>query len=230
MNKGISEIDTYKVIRPIFGDVSYDANHMPIINRADYSKINWDTLSIRGLQNLHVRQNSRNTLLTMFCYDKRLLALWNSPLKKIPQFQTYAAVATPDFSLYPSMNYNEIRHNVYMSRWLGKTWQSYGCTIMPTVGWALPDTYDICLGAIEKGSVVIISTLGCTNHKAGFLNGFEEMKKRIEPPIIIVVGNMISGMTGTFINFRYDDSFANPYEQLKLEGFSSVFTIAKEAK
>lgn len=56
------------------------------------------------------------------------------------------------------------------------------------------------------------------------------MKKRIEPPIIIVVGNMISGMTGTFINFRYDDSFANPYEQLKLEGFSSVFTIAKEAK
>ena len=94
----------------------------------------------------------------------------------------------------------------------------------------MPDTYDICLGAIEKGSVVIISALGCTNHKAGFLNGFEEMKKRIEPPIIIVVGNMISGMTGTFINFRYDDSFANPYEQLKLEGFSSVFTIAKEAK
>lgn len=176
MNKGLSEYEIYKVIRPIFGDVSYDQNNMPIISRADYSKINWDTLGIRGMQNMSVRQNNRNTILTMFNYDKRLLSLWNSPLKKIPIFQTYAAVATPDFSLYPSMNYNEIRHNVYMSRWLGKTWQSYGCNIIPTVGWALPDTYDLCLGSIEKGSVVIISTLGCSNFISEFLKGFQEMK------------------------------------------------------
>ncbi len=171
MNKGLSEYDVYKVIRPLFGDVSYDQNNMPILNRADYSKINWDTLGIRGMQNMSVRNNNRNTLLTMFNYDKRLLSLWNSPLKKIPIFQTYAAVATPDFSLYPSMNYNEIRHNIFMSRWLGKTWQSYGCNVIPTVGWALPDTYDLCLGSIETGSVVIISTLGCSNYVNEFLKG-----------------------------------------------------------
>ena len=79
MNKGLSEYEIYKVIRPIFGDVSYDQNNMPIISRADYSKINWDTLGIRGMQNMSVRQNNRNTILTMFNYDKRLLSLWNSP-------------------------------------------------------------------------------------------------------------------------------------------------------
>lgn len=75
MNKGLSEYEIYKVIRPIFGDVSYDQNNMPIINRADYRKINWDTLGIRGMQNMSVRNNNRNTLLTMFNYDKRLLSL-----------------------------------------------------------------------------------------------------------------------------------------------------------
>ncbi|MGN0554155.1 MAG: DUF4417 domain-containing protein [Oscillospiraceae bacterium] len=154
-----------------------------------------------------------------------MLSLWNSPLRKIPIFQTYAAVATPDFSLYPSMNYNEIRHNVYMSRWLGKTWQSYGCNIIPTVGWALPDTYDLCLGSIEKGSVVIISTLGCSNYISDFHNEFEEMKKRINPPIIIVVGDMLPGMTGTFINYKYVDGFVTNYEHLKIEGISNIFTI-----
>lgn len=225
MNKGLSEYDVYKVIRPLFGDVSYDQNNMPILNRADYSKINLDTLGIRGMQNMSVRNNNRNTLLTMFNYDKRLLSLWNSSLKKIPIFQTYAAVATPDFSLYPSMNYNEIRHNIFMSRWLGKTWQSYGCNVIPTVGWALPDTYDLCLGSIETGSVVIISTLGCSNYVNEFLNGFEEMKKRINPPIVIVVGDMLPGMTGTFINYKYVDGFVTTYEQLKFEGISNIFTI-----
>lgn len=87
MNKGLSEYEIYKVIRPIFGDVSYDRNNMPIINQADYSKINWDTLSIGGMQNMTAKKNNHNTLLTMFNYDKKLLALWNSPLKKFQYFR-----------------------------------------------------------------------------------------------------------------------------------------------
>jgi hypothetical protein len=161
----------------------------------------------------------------MFNYDEILLSLWNLPLKKIPLFLTCAAIATPDFSIYPTMNYNEIRHNVYMNRWLGCTWQSYGCTVFPTVGWALSDTYDICFSGIEEGSIVVISTLGCNSHKEEFLDGFFEMKKRIKPPLIIVYGDMIKGMTGTFINYRYSDAFNSKYKQIK---FEQIFTINEE--
>lgn len=139
-----------------------------------------------------------------------------------------AAVATPDFSIYPTMNINEIRHNIYMGRWLGRTWQNYGLSVIPTIGWALPDTYDMCFSAVESETPVIISTLGCTDYQEDFLRGFNEMKARINPPIILVFGNMIPGMTGTFLNFKYTESFAVKNKQLKIDGIPSIFTI-KEA-
>ena len=42
------------------------------------------------------------------------------------------------------------------------------------------------------------------------------MKKRIDPELIIVFGNMIPGMTGKFINYKYKDAFSKKgcYEAL----------------
>ena len=161
----------------------------------------------------------------MFTYDKTLDRLWNDPLKRIPLFSTCAAIATPDFSIYSSMNENDIRYNVYKNRWLGCTWQDYGCVVIPTIGWAKPDTFDICLSAVEKGSDIVISTIGCQEQKEDFLIGFNEMKKRIEPRIIIVYGKMIEGMTGTFLNFNYRDSFNCQYRQQRIPEISQIFEI-----
>ncbi len=225
MINGLSDYDKYKVIRPIIGDCEYDEYNIPIIRKVDVNSINWKELTIQGVQNLSVKHNNRNTLIHMFLDDKKLLFLWNNPLKKIAAFRTCAAIATPDFSIYSSMNYNDIRHNVYMNRWLGRTWQNYGNVVIPTIGWAGADTFDICFSAVEIGSPVIISTLGCHNHEDEFLIGFKEMKRRISPSIIIVFGDMIKGMTGRFINFKYIDSFAQDYVQMKFDGFSTVFEI-----
>lgn len=117
----------------------------------------------------------------------------------------------------------------YMSRWLGKTWQNYGCTVYPTIGWALPDTYDLALSGVEKGSIVVISTLGCQNNPEIFLQGFNEMKRRIAPSLIIVYGDMIDGMTGRFVNFKYSDAFSKEFFQLSIEGVSQVFEIKEVA-
>lgn len=54
------------------------------------------------------------------------------------------------------------------------------------------------------------------------------MKQQISPPIIVVVGDMLDGMSGKLLNFRYEDTFSHKHIQLKLDGFSSVFEI-KEA-
>ena len=100
--------------------------------------------------------------------------------------------------------------------------------MLPTLGWAGEETFDISFCAVEEETPVVISTIGCQKRQEEFLLGFNEMKKRLNPPIIIVVGDMIQGMTGRFINFRYTDSFATDFVQMKFDGISAVFEI-KEA-
>jgi len=229
MIKGLSEEEKFKVIRPIIGKCDFDNYHMPVIKKTSIDAINWDSLKVTGVQNATLKKSDKNTLILMFNYDKILLRLWNNPLKKVGLFQNYAAVATPDFSIYPTMNVNEIQHNVYMSRWLGVTWQNYNNIVLPTVGWSTPETDDICFSGIEYEAIVVISTLDCENHQNDFLRGFNEMKRRINPPLIIVYGDMIDGMTGTFINFAYEDDFDKKYEQLQFDGIHKIFTLTEVA-
>lgn len=229
MIKGLSEFEKYKVIRPVIGEAEYDSNGFPIIHKAILNEAEWDNINAINLQNASAKNDNFNSILLMFNYDYKLSALWNNPLKKIALFQTFYAISTPDFSFYPNMNINDIRYNVYKSRWLGRTWQNYGCNVYPTIGWCLPNTYDLCLSAVEKGSIVVISTVGCHEHPDIFLNGFNEMKERINPPLIIVYGDMIEGMTGKFVNFKYKDAFKNDYYQYRIEGLSQIFEIKEVA-
>ena len=231
MIKGLDEYEKLKVVRTIIGDCKYDNLKMPIIKKTDLDSLDWEHLKVLGIQNASPKNISKDTLVLMFNYDKKLLPLWNDPLKKIGMFQGYGAVATPDFSIYSNMNENEIRHNVFMSRWLGVLWQNYNCTVLPTIGWATPETYDICFSGLEYGSVVVISTLGCQNNVKEFLAGFRELKTRINPPLIIVFGDMMDGMTGSFLHFKYKEAFIknNAYEQLYFEGISKIFTIEEVA-
>ena len=231
MIKGLSEYEKYKVIRPIIGNCEYDKFGMPIIKRTKLNSIDWENTKIIGIQNVSVKTSDSSKIIMMFNYDAKLISLWNAPLKKIGLFQGFAAVCSPDFSIYPDMNINEIRHNIYMSRWLGVTWQNYGCTVLPTIGWAKSDTYDICFSGLEYESIVVISTIGCKEHVGEFLAGFRELKKRINPPLIIVFGDMIEGMTGTFINYNYNEMFTpnKRHEQMCIDGIPRIFTIKEVA-
>lgn len=104
------------------GKHQLDENGFPIINKTEFREKEWQNIGVTGLQNASPKKKNDNMVLLVFNYDYRLLNLWNTPLKKIGLFQSFYAIATPDFSIYPEMNINDIRHNVYMSRWLGKTW------------------------------------------------------------------------------------------------------------
>ena len=79
------------------------------------------------------------------------------------------------------MNINDIRFNVYRNRWIGCMLQEKGYKVIPTIQWALEDTYDICFSGVEKGSVIIISTLGCIHNKDTFINKqIKDLEERIK--------------------------------------------------
>lgn len=215
MIHGLSEEEKFKVIRPMLGDHMLGDYGMPIIHKTDEEMLDIENMKPVGIKNLTTKQDNSKKIVLPFTYDKDLLKYWTDPMKYIPRFQTVMAVGTPDYSIYPTMNINEVRHNVYMNRWLGCLWQTYKCVVLPVISWWAEDTYDICFSGIEKNSIVIVSTIGCMNNQIVFLKGFNEMKKRIEPPLIIVYGDMISGMTGRFVNIKYKDAFNNKNKEFK---------------
>lgn len=229
MIRGLTEEEKYKVIRPIIGPCEYDDYGIPIIRKTPVSAIDWNKLKAIGFKSASPRTSDKNTLVLMHAYDKELIRLWNNPLKYVGLYQGFAAVGSPDFSCYSSMNPNMIRFSIFKSRWIGVTWQNYNVLVLPTAIWSTPETYDLCFSSIERESVVIVSTLGCEEHPDVFLAGFNEMKKRINPPLIIVVGDMIDGMEGRFLQFSYNQTFSTKYIQMEIEGIPKVFEIGKEA-
>ena len=205
--KGLSEMENFAIMRPLLGEHQRDIFNIPIMNKVTEEMLDFVNLQPLNIQNLSQKHNNTNKLVLTFAYDYRLEKFWKKSQKYIPLLQSACAVATPDFSLNPLMDFPEYLHNVYKNRWLGCLWQDYGILTIPTIGWTTAEWDYLSFSGVEKGSVVIISTLGSKSDKKFFLRGYNEMLRRIEPPLIIVYGDMLPEMKGRFINFRYEDSF-----------------------
>lgn len=107
--------------------------------------------------------------------------------------------------MYMNMDWHGIYDGVYKNRWAGVYCQFKGLNVIPSVGWASESTYDICFAGIEVGSIVAISTFGIRSNPSDFLNGYNEMRKRIKPSAIICLGSPIQGMDISnvcFVSYR----------------------------
>ena len=106
---------------------------------------------------------------------------------------------TPDFSTYAEMNLLRQKESIAHSRWVGAYCQSKGLTVIPTVSWSTPRSFEFCFDGIEEGSVVVVGTLGCKKSKSGY----NEMLERIEPSKIIVFDKPFDEMIGDIIYVEY---------------------------
>lgn len=217
MIAGLTDAEKVRLLHPLFGNTELDIFGFPKLKKVSESDLDFENLRGINIQNLSPKKDNRNSLVFTFRYDKDLRKYSDDPRRYIPLLLTTAGVATLDFSIYSGMNINDIRYNVYLSRWVGSVWQAYGITVIPTIGWAGPNTYDVCFSGIEEGSVVIISTVGSLTNYQMFIEGFNEMKSRIKPKLIIVYGNLLPGMTGRFLTFAYSDCFSKTDSDENLE-------------
>jgi hypothetical protein len=71
------------------------------------------------------------------------------------------------------------------------------------VYWGQPQSYWYCFDGIEKNSVVALSTLGVKKEKDFFLQGYNEMLRRIEPKAIICYCDPFPEMKGHVIEVDY---------------------------
>ena len=230
--KGPTEYEKFKLIRPLPRGFKKDERGFPSLKRDDFSDIDWNAIRFTSFSNISQVDDYSQTIVLMFHYDEVLNRIWNDPVKYVDKFGKFMAVATPDFSAYTNMEPIQIEHNIYKNRWLGCLYQSLGVRVIPTITWADEKTYDVCFCGIPQGSVVLISTVGCVHFQEQFLKGFNEMRKRINPSLILVRGKMIDGMTGNLVFIDFEETFnvKVEFEQMQLFQMDRVLHICKEGK
>ena len=226
--KGLTEYQKYKLIRPLPDDWPKDSRGVPFLKKDCFDAIDWNHVKFTTLCNRNTDPNKKNSIPLLFHYDYLLDRLWNDPLKYVVEFSEFLAVLSPDFSAYRNMDPWVIQMNIEKGLWFATTLQSYGIKVIPTITWADERTYDVCFSHFPKGGVVAISTVGVGNETSSFLRGFEEMKSRLSPSLILVRGKAIEGMSGKFIFIDFKETFNVPDSaQLKLFEMDRIQEIRK---
>ena len=141
-----------------------------------------------------------------FVDDYRFAGVYNNPERSLQKYSQYKFLLTPDFSAYAEMNMWRQLESIAHGRWVGAYWQSKGLTVIPTVSWSTPRSFEFCFDGIEKGSVVAVGTLGCKKCKRNFMRGYNEMLERIKPSKIIVFDKPFDEMAGDIIYVDYMSS------------------------
>lgn len=141
-----------------------------------------------------------------FIDDYRFEGIYNHPDKSLEKLRQYKFVCSPDFSIYSEMDKWRKIENVAKNRWIGAYWQENGLTVIPTISWGTPSTFEYCFDGVERGSIVAISTLGCKKAKRQFLIGFNAMKEKIKPSAIICLDTPFEEIKDEVIVINYLDS------------------------
>lgn len=152
---------------------------------------------------LHDNEEHRRFGVHFFVDDYRFCRIYDHPEKSLNRYSQYAFLLTPDFSTYADMNPWRQLESVAKNRWVGAYWQSKGLTVIPTVSWSTPSSYEYCFDGVEKGSIVSVGMIGCKRNKRLFLDGYNHMLRYIKPEAILCFGTPFPEMKGKIITVDY---------------------------
>lgn len=137
-------------------------------------------------------KNPQDKILHFYVDDYQFERVWNDPDRYIPMLSKFKAVLAPDFSLYDDFPVMVNMFNHYRKQWCAAYWQEHGICVIPTICWALPDSYEWCFEGVPKHSLISISTVGgFGNHqdnKASWLDGYYKCLEVLEPSEILLFG------------------------------------------
>jgi hypothetical protein len=140
-------------------------------------------------------ENTHKTI-HFFTYDWNFEAVYTKPEVTLEKLTQYYALLTPEFSTYKDMPLMLQGYSVFKNRWCGAFWQSHGMTVIPTITWGTPNSYEFCFDGVEQGSVVAVSTYAREHNRNGFMEGYNKMLEVIRPSAIICYGDPFPEMQG----------------------------------
>lgn len=164
-------------------------------------------------------KNRADKGIHFFVDDYQFNRLWTSIDRYVPMLSEFLYVMSPDFSTYTDFPKAIQIYNHYRKHWVGAYLQQAGISVIPTISWSTPDSFDWCFDGEPLGGTVAISSVGCMNSKARkdlFLTGYAEMVKRLHPEKIIFYGNVPPECTGNIVRIR---SFQNKFKEVLCDGW-----------
>lgn len=132
-----------------------------------------------------------------FLDDYQFERIWNNPKENLERLKKFKAVLTPDFSLYADMPLPMQIWNIYRARALGRYWQNNGLTVIPTLSWSTPDSYDFAVEGIPLGSTVAVSTVGVLTSDESldlFKRGLFYMLEQVQPTVLLMYGKRMKNL------------------------------------
>ncbi len=141
-----------------------------------------------------------------FVDDYRFNGIYDNPERTLKKYSQYKFLLSPDFSTYTDMDLWRQLESVAKNRWVGAYWQSKGLTVIPTISWGLPQSFEFCFDGVERNCIVAIGMIGCKQPKLQFLRGYNAMLEKIQPSEIICFGTPFDEMQGNIISVDYMES------------------------
>lgn len=167
-----------------------------------------DNVSLISCSDTRPHDSNINTVrgVHFFVDDYRFNGIYRNPEKSLDKYSQYAFLLTPDYSTYADMQPWRQLESVAHSRWCGAYWQSKGLTVLATVSWGGPSSYNYCFDGIEKGAIIAVGMVGCKLNKKSFLQGYDAMFERLSPKAVICFGVPFPEMRGNLIPVDYRSS------------------------
>lgn len=137
--------------------------------------------------------------------DYQFTRTWSDPERYIKMLADFAAVASPDFSMYTNFPKALQVYNCYRAHWLGRYWQDHGVNVIPNVMWSDCRSFDYCFDGVPTDSVVIVSSVGTQGNETSgrmFMDGYREMMYRLRPVKIFFYGNVPDACWGNIYSIK----------------------------
>ena len=138
------------------------------------------------------KRRKDNRWLHFYAEDLNFECVWNSPKSYVKLLKSFAGVITPDFSMYGDLPRSFQIWNCFRNRALAFWFQRrLNLDIIPSVSWVGADSYSWCFDGLPEGGTVSVSGNGCYFNpysRQRFIDGFNAMKERLHPDVIVGVG------------------------------------------
>ena len=111
--------------------------------------------------------------------------------ERLEILQGFYAIVGLDFSTHPDGDHDENVVAIKKNRRFCTFCQQQDILCIYNVVWSSKDDYKLSFSNVEKGAVVALSTyrISAPNDKL-FRDGYEPMKRRIRPSVILCYGNL----------------------------------------
>lgn len=167
---------------------------IPQIQPVEYTGCKWI-----GFNYASSRRIRKGYGLHFFLDDYQFVRLWSNVNNYIPMLQQYDYVMSPDFSMYRDYPFPLQLYNHYRKHWLAAYMQENGIKVIPSICWSDESSYEWCFDGEPTHSVVAVSSVGTGQNKYSrefFLQGYEEMYRRLKPTKVLFYGSIPPGCRG----------------------------------